>query len=99
MSRTLLKEESIQSITPYFLNLCLTKSIKNTTCKQAFSVKGPNLECLHIVRCTIYSQVYCLYTQTPETKRKKLDDSGETRISIGYIEESITHSFYNTLNN
>ena len=60
------------------------------TPQDAWSGYKPTIAHLRIFGCVAYSQV-------PKPNRKKLDDSGEKYIFLGYSKESKAYKLYNPL--
>ena len=65
----------------YLLNRCPTKALLNKTPIEAWSERKPSVRHFKVFWCLCYSQV-------PEERRSKLDETSEKCIFMGYSSQS-----------
>lgn len=96
MARSLLKAkdllntfwDEVVATSVYFLNRCLTNSVKNITPYEAWSGRKPGVTHLKVFGCIAYAHI-------AEQKRQKNDNKSEKCIFIGYCEETKGYRLYN----
>ena len=76
----------------YLMNRCPTKALENQTPFEAWSRRKPSVRHLKVVGCVCYAQI-------PKERRRKLDETSEKCIFVGYSTQSKGYRLYSLKSN